>query len=76
EKTFTINVNNLNEVPTDLALSATAINENVAGGTTVGVLSSVDADAANTFTYTLVAGAGSTDNSAFIISGANLQIVA
>ncbi|PXY42906.1 cadherin repeat domain-containing protein, partial [Flavobacterium hydrophilum] len=76
EKTFTINVNNLNEIPTDLALSATAINENVAGGTTVGVLSSVDADAANTFTYTLVAGAGSTDNSAFIISGANLQIVA
>ncbi|WP_219634523.1 hypothetical protein, partial [Flavobacterium chungangense] len=52
EKTFTINVNNLNEVPTDLALSATAINENVAAGTTVGVLSSVDVDAANTFTYT------------------------
>ena len=76
EKTFTINVNNLNEVPADLALSATAINENVAAGTTVGVLSSVDVDAANTFTYTLVAGAGSTDNSAFTISGANLQIVA
>ncbi|HEX8013843.1 MAG TPA: cadherin repeat domain-containing protein, partial [Flavobacterium sp.] len=76
EKTFTINVNNLNEAPTDLALSATAINENVAAGTTVGVLSSVDVDAANTFTYTLVAGAGSTDNSAFTISGANLQIVA
>ncbi|MCI9846976.1 cadherin repeat domain-containing protein, partial [Flavobacterium pectinovorum] len=72
EKTFTINVNNLNEVPTDLALSATAINENVAAGSTVGILSSIDVDAANTFTYTLVAGAGSTDNSAFTISGANL----
>ncbi|WP_219634524.1 cadherin repeat domain-containing protein, partial [Flavobacterium chungangense] len=41
-----------------------------------GVLSSVDVDAANTFTYTLVAGAGSTDNSAFTIRGANLQIKA
>jgi len=76
EKTFTININNVNEVPTDIALSATTINENVAAGSTVGIFSSVDADAANTFTYTLVAGAGDTDNTAFNISGSNLRITA
>ncbi|WP_163396689.1 cadherin repeat domain-containing protein [Flavobacterium limi] len=66
----------LASAPTDIALSATAINENVAAGSTVGVLSSVDLDLGNTFTYTLVSGTGSTDNAAFSISGANLQILA
>ncbi|WP_395627784.1 gliding motility-associated C-terminal domain-containing protein, partial [Daejeonella sp.] len=76
EKEFTITVNNLNETPTNLALSASAVNENVAANTTVGALSSTDADASNTFTYTLVSGTGSTDNAAFNINGANLRITA
>jgi uncharacterized protein YqkB len=74
EKVFTISINDLNETPTDIALSASAINENVAGNSTVGTLSSTDADATNTFTYTLIAGTGSTDNASFNISGGNLQI--
>jgi mRNA-degrading endonuclease HigB of HigAB toxin-antitoxin module len=74
EKQFTISINNLNEAPTDLALSASAINENVLANATVGALSTTDSDAANTFTYTLVAGTGSTDNASFNISGNSLRI--
>jgi hypothetical protein len=74
EKAFTITINDLNEAPTDIALSAAAINENAAANATIGTLSSTDADAANTFTYTLVAGTGSTDNASFNISGSSLRI--
>ncbi|MGL3001882.1 beta strand repeat-containing protein, partial [Flavobacterium sp. RSSB_23] len=76
EKTFTITINDVNETPTDIALSAAAIDENVAANSTVGTLSSTDADSGNTFTYTLVAGTGSTDNASFNISGSNLRITA
>ena len=76
EKVFTISITNVNEAPTDIALSTSTVNENVAANTTVGTLSSTDADAANTFTYTLVAGTGDTDNASFNISGSNLRITA
>ena len=76
EKQFTITINNTNEAPTDLTLSATSINENVAANSTVGTLSSTDLDAGDTFTYSLVAGTGSTDNASFNISGSNLRITA
>ncbi|MCW1146602.1 LamG-like jellyroll fold domain-containing protein, partial [Flavobacterium lacisediminis] len=74
EKQFTITINNVNETPTDITLSSTSVNENVVANTTVGTLSSTDPDAGNTFTYTLVAGTGSTDNASFNISGTNLRI--
>ncbi|MFD0941555.1 YDG domain-containing protein [Pedobacter boryungensis] len=74
EKVLTLSVNNVNEVPVDLSLSATSINENVAANSTVGTLSTIDPDAGNTFTYTLVAGTGSTNNAAFTISGNSLKI--
>jgi len=74
EKVFTITVNNVNEAPTDINLSATAINENVAANAPVGTFTTADVDAANTFTYTLVSGAGSTDNGAFSISGTSLRL--
>jgi gliding motility-associated-like protein len=74
EEAFTITINNLNEAPSDIALSASSIDENVASNTTVGTFSSTDVDAANTFTYTLVAGTGDTDNASFNISGSNLRI--
>jgi hypothetical protein len=76
EQTFTITVNNVNEAPTDVNLSATSIAENQTAGSVVGTLSSVDQDTGDTFTYTLVAGAGSTDNASFQIVGNQLQIVA
>ncbi len=73
EKTFTITVTNVNESPTDIALSSTSIAENAGANATVGTLSTTDPDAGNTFTYTLVAGIGDTDNSAFNISGSTLR---
>lgn len=53
-RTFTIAVNNVNEAPIDIALSATSIEENAAAGTVVGTLSATDPDAGETFTYTLL----------------------
>lgn len=58
-----------NQAPTDLALSANTLNENVAALTAIGNLSTTDPDAGDTFTYTLVSGYG--DNAAFSISGGN-----
>ncbi|MFN9915516.1 MAG: cadherin repeat domain-containing protein, partial [Pirellulaceae bacterium] len=49
------------------------IAENSPANTTVGTLSTIDPDAGDTFTYSLVAGTGDTDNSAFNISGSTLR---
>jgi hypothetical protein len=63
-----------NIAPTNISISNSALDENVVSNSTVGTLSSTDANIGNTFTYTLVAGAGNTDNAAFSISGSSLQI--
>ncbi|WP_435183499.1 cadherin domain-containing protein [Cylindrospermopsis raciborskii G7] len=76
EKQLTISVTNVNETPTDLTLSATTIAENQAIGTLVGNFSTTDPDAGNTFTYSLVTGTGSTDNSSFTIDGGQLKTAA
>ncbi len=73
EEVFTIDVSNRNDMPTDIALSQSSVDENQPVGTTVGILSSIDPDAGETFTYTLVAGAGDTDNGLFAIVGDQLQ---
>lgn len=73
EKVFTVNVTNLNEfAPTNISLSSTAINENLAAGTLVGNLSASDADGQDSHTYALVSGTGSADNAAFRVEGAKL----
>jgi hypothetical protein len=74
EKAFTITIHDLNEAPSNLALSATSINENVAAGSLVGTLSATDPDSEQTLHYSLVAGTGSDDNAAFTITSANLTI--
>jgi Ca2+-binding RTX toxin-like protein len=63
----------INQTPTDLSLSSVTIAENQPIGTVLGTLSSTDADAGDTFTYTLVNGTGSTDNAAFEIVGNQLK---
>lgn len=73
ERALIINVLNVNEAPNDILLSATTIAENAGAGAIVGSLSTVDIDAANTFTYALVPGDGSDDNSAFQIVGSTLR---
>jgi len=74
-KSFTLNVNDLNEVPDDLSVSATSFDENIAGGSTVLTLSTSDQDAGDTHTYSLVSGNGDSDNSAFTIDGNELKII-
>ncbi|RYE12422.1 MAG: T9SS type B sorting domain-containing protein, partial [Sphingobacteriales bacterium] len=62
-----------NLAPTDVMLSRSDINENNTVGDLIGTISTTDADAGNTFTYTLVTGAGSTDNGTFTIAGNQLR---
>jgi hypothetical protein len=73
EKAFTINITDVNEPPTDIALSATSIAENNVVGTVVGMLSAVDPDAGSTFAYGLVSGSGSADNASFSVVGNELR---
>jgi len=76
EKVFIISVTNVNGAPTDVALSSTSVAENQPPGAVVGVLSTTDPDSGNTFTYSLVSGTGGEGNSAFTISGNQLQTAA
>lgn len=62
-------VNVPNTAPTDISMTNASVAENSAVGTSVGSFSATDPDTGNTFTYTLVSGAGSTDNGSFTIDG-------
>ncbi|HEX3735342.1 MAG TPA: cadherin domain-containing protein, partial [Solirubrobacterales bacterium] len=73
EKELTVAVENADDPPTDIALSPATIKENEPAGTEVGALSSTDQDLGDSFTYSLVAGEGSTGNSSFEISGNKLK---
>ncbi|MFO0173581.1 MAG: cadherin repeat domain-containing protein, partial [Aphanizomenon sp.] len=63
-----------NETPTGLSLNGSSVDENVVSGTVIGKFSSTDPDAGNTFTYSLVGGDGSSDNSLFAITQNQLTI--
>lgn len=58
----------VNHAPTDVTLVGSTVADNVASGTVIGALSTTDADAGNTFTYSLQVN----PSSYFAISGANL----
>ncbi|MBI5774529.1 MAG: SBBP repeat-containing protein, partial [Verrucomicrobia bacterium] len=63
--------------PTDIALSATNVFENLAIGTAVGTFTATDADGGDTFTFTLVSGTGDGDNAGFsVANGTNLVTAA
>ena len=72
QKVFSISVIDSNDLPTDVNLNITTVNENLPIGTLVGTLSTIDTDAGQTFTYSLVSGLGSTNNSQFSIIGNQL----
>ena len=74
EKSFSITVTDVNESPTNIALTNNSVAENTPQGTDVGDLSSTDPDAAQTHTYTLVTGSGDTDNNDFQITGNTLEV--
>ena len=66
-----------NDAPTAIALSNTTIAENQPIGTIVGAFSTVDPDAGDTFTYSLVAGTGDAQNAGFTIDAiGNLRAAA
>ncbi len=65
-----------NHNPTDIALSNATVAENQPVDTTVGTFSAVDPDPGAVFTFSLAAGAGSTDNLSFGISGNTLRTAA
>ena len=62
------------DAPTAIFLSSTSIADNAGTNAVVGTLSTNGR--ASSYTYTLVAGAGATDNSSFRISGTALQLIA
>jgi mRNA-degrading endonuclease HigB of HigAB toxin-antitoxin module len=68
QKSFTINVNNIIEAPTDITLSANSINENAAVNTVIGTLGVV-APTAQLATYVIIGG----DTSSFNIFGNQLR---
>ena len=71
-KDFTINISNINDAPTAMSLTANSIAENSSANSTVAQFSTTDEDAGETFTYSLVSGAGDADNGFFEIQGASL----
>ena len=58
--------------PTSLALNDSSVIENAAPGTLVGRFITTDADAGDTFTYSLSEGEGSDDNGLFQVTGDSL----
>jgi gliding motility-associated-like protein len=63
----------INTAPTDIALSATAVDENVAAESTVGTFTTTDTEGGS-MTYELVSGTGDDDNAAFTLSADTLKI--
>ncbi|GEM45569.1 ExeM/NucH family extracellular endonuclease [Deinococcus cellulosilyticus] len=76
QKAFTIQITDVNEAPSALFLTGNTVDENQPSGTTVGNFSNNDVDAGETFSYSLVSGTGSTDNSSFSITGNQLKTAA
>ncbi len=71
---FAIHGTGVNAAPTDLALAPTSLAENNAANATVGTLSATDADAGDGHTFSLVSGAGDTDNGSISIEGTALKL--
>ncbi|MEQ9166079.1 MAG: Ig-like domain-containing protein, partial [Fulvivirga sp.] len=72
DKPFTIEVTDVNDAPTNILLSSSSIAENNLINEVVGTFSAADQDIADTFTYELVTGNGSGNNTDFTINGSQL----
>ena len=70
ERTFTINVNDLNDKPTDLSLSGNQVAEDASEGTVIGSLSVVDEDSSDSHDFELV----SNPNAQFRIENGQLVV--
>ncbi|MBD3646052.1 MAG: cadherin repeat domain-containing protein, partial [Pseudomonadales bacterium] len=66
----------VNGAPTDISMDSQDVDENQLVGAAVGNFSSTDPNSPDSFTYTLVAGSGDTDNASFSIIGSQLRTAA
>ncbi len=71
EKSFSINVADINDAPSNLSLNTSSIDENAGSNVLFATLSSTDEDSGDSHTYSLVSGSGSTDNGSFLIRNGN-----
>ena len=76
EKPLTITIADVNEAPTAMSLSNNEIDEDDTPGLLVGQMSTTDVDNGETFTYSLVTGAGDENNLLFTFSGDELRTAA
>ena len=73
EKALPITINDVNEVPSAMAITKSNLYESNTINQVVGALSTTDQDAGDSHTYSLVSGVGSTDNTAFNVSGNQIR---
>jgi hypothetical protein len=66
---------NFHLAPTNIILTGSSIAENQPANLQVGTLTSTDPNSADSHSYSLVAGIGDTDNSAFTVDSAKLRAV-
>ena len=69
---FIIRIDDVNEAPTAITMTGGTIAENSAPGTVAARFGTTDPDRSDTFTYSLVSGAGDSGNSMFAILGNQL----
>lgn len=74
EEVIAINVNDMNDAPSDVAINIIGIDENSPIGTAVGNITATDEDLADLHTFTLVPGFGGADNGKFTILANKLQV--
>ena len=73
EEDINANKSDTNQAPTNITLNNSTIAENQPINTKIGNFTTIDPDAGNTFTYTLVSGTGDTDNNVFTITNNELK---
>ncbi|NBO39040.1 tandem-95 repeat protein [bacterium] len=73
DQTFTINILDVNENPTNIVLSQNNINENLPANSVVGTLSATDPDQGSSFTFSLGCSTPGADDSQFNVSGTSLR---
>ena len=71
---FYENKTSSNNAPTDIYLDSSGVSEDSSEGAVVGILSASDQDEGSSFSYSLIAGEGDTDNELVIIDGATIRV--
>ncbi|MCX6043717.1 MAG: Ig-like domain-containing protein, partial [Chloroflexi bacterium] len=72
QTTVRVQVEPVNDAPTDILFSAGSINENIGDGNVVGNLTAIDADSGDSFTFSLVG--ADNDNAAFSLFAGILRL--